>query len=60
MIKIVYCLHVKVNDLGGGFHGEGKGSRPADEVVSLIKSQGGVAVPNYGMMCVCVCVCVCV
>ncbi len=39
-----------VNDLGGGIHGESKiSSRPADEVVSIIKSRGGVAVPNYGM-----------
>ena len=30
-------------------HGGGRGSRPADEVVSLIRSKGGVAVPNYGM-----------
>ena len=47
-------------------HGEGSSSvRPADEVVSIIKSKGGTAVPNYGevfkrTVCVCVCVCVCV
>ena len=39
-----------VNDLGGNVHGEGKSSgRPADEVVTIIKSKGGVAVPNYGL-----------
>lgn len=43
-----YCSS-EVNDLGGGIHGEGQASRPADEVVSIIKSRGGVAVPNYGM-----------
>lgn len=38
-----------VNDLGGGVHGDGKASsRPADQVVSMINSRGGVAVPNYG------------
>ncbi len=37
-----------MNDLGGGIHGEGQASRPADEVVDLIKSKGGTAVPNYG------------
>lgn len=35
-------------------HGEGKSSgRPADEVVSIIKSKGGTAVPNYGMIVQC-------
>lgn len=38
-----------VNDLGGNVHGEGKSSvRPADDVVSIIKSKGGTAIPNYG------------
>ena len=42
------CILFPVNDLGTGIHGDGKTSKAADEVVSLIKSKGGVAVPNYG------------
>ena len=42
-------INIPVNDLGGGMHGDSKASsRPADTVVSLIKSRGGTAVPNYG------------
>ncbi|MBK9263333.1 MAG: SDR family NAD(P)-dependent oxidoreductase [Polyangiaceae bacterium] len=38
---------VVVNDLGGGRHGEGKGSEAADKVVAEIKAAGGEAVANY-------------
>ncbi|CAF0908013.1 unnamed protein product [Adineta ricciae] len=39
---------VVVNDLGGSTSGDGsKSSRPADEVVDLIKSRGGKAVADY-------------
>ncbi len=38
---------VVVNDLGGGFQGEGKGSAAADKVVEEIKALGGQAVANY-------------
>lgn len=38
---------VVVNDLGVDLSGLGKNSRPVDEVVSTIRSQGGTAVPNY-------------
>ena len=38
---------VVVNDLGGGFKGEGKSSSAADAVVAEIKAAGGEAVANY-------------
>ncbi|MCE9576164.1 MAG: SDR family NAD(P)-dependent oxidoreductase [Deltaproteobacteria bacterium] len=38
---------VVVNDLGGGFTGDGKSSRAADAVVDEIKAAGGTAVGNY-------------
>jgi len=37
-----------VNDLGGDQKGTGSSKRLADEVVELIQSRGGKAVPNYG------------
>jgi len=39
-----------VNDLGGGWHGEGKGSKAADDVVATIRANGGTAVANYGRL----------
>lgn len=38
---------VVVNDLGGGGHGEGRGSEAADKVVAEILNAGGEAVANY-------------
>src|SRR5881628_2903422 len=38
---------VVVNDLGGSFTGEGKGTNAADKVVAEIKEKGGEAVANY-------------
>jgi 3-hydroxyacyl-CoA dehydrogenase/3a,7a,12a-trihydroxy-5b-cholest-24-enoyl-CoA hydratase len=38
---------VVVNDLGGGAHGEGRGSEAADKVVAEIEAAGGEAVANY-------------
>ncbi|CAF1395501.1 unnamed protein product, partial [Didymodactylos carnosus] len=38
---------VVINDLGGTTSGEGKNSRAADDVVALIISKGGIAVPDY-------------
>ncbi len=38
---------VVVNDLGGGFKGEGKSTSAADAVVDQIKKAGGTAVANY-------------
>ena len=38
---------VVVNDLGGSFHGEGKGTGAADKVVAEIKAAGGQAAANY-------------
>lgn len=38
---------VVVNDLGGGIHGEGADTSPAQEVVDTIKSAGGEAVANF-------------
>ena len=42
----VLCPPV-VNDLGVDRTGIGKNAQPVDEVVSTIRSRGGVAVPNY-------------
>ncbi|KAF2790188.1 multifunctional beta-oxidation protein-like protein [Melanomma pulvis-pyrius CBS 109.77] len=39
--------NVVVNDLGGSFKGEGRGSQAADKVVDEIRSAGGKAVANY-------------
>lgn len=40
-----------MNDLGGDFKGLGKGSfAAADKVVEEIRSKGGKAVANYGMI----------
>jgi hypothetical protein len=44
-----YCL-VSVNDLGGDTKGSGKSARAADLVVEEIRSKGGKAVANYGMI----------
>jgi 3-hydroxyacyl-CoA dehydrogenase/3a,7a,12a-trihydroxy-5b-cholest-24-enoyl-CoA hydratase len=38
---------VVVNDLGGSTSGSGKSSKAADETVSMIRSRGGKAVPDY-------------
>lgn len=38
---------VVVNDLGGGPAGGGSDSKPADEVVDIIKQRGGQAVANH-------------
>ena len=38
---------VVVNDLGGGFTGDGKSTSAADKVVEEIKAAGGTAVANY-------------
>jgi 3-hydroxyacyl-CoA dehydrogenase/3a,7a,12a-trihydroxy-5b-cholest-24-enoyl-CoA hydratase len=38
---------VVVNDLGGSFTGEGKGTSAADKVVAEIKEKGGEGVANY-------------
>jgi len=38
---------VVVNDLGGGAHGDGRGSAAADQVVAEIQAAGGEAVANY-------------
>lgn len=38
---------VVVNDLGGGFKGEGAEKRAADIVVKEIRDAGGIAVPDY-------------
>ncbi|PHS05144.1 MAG: 3-hydroxyacyl-CoA dehydrogenase [Blastopirellula sp.] len=38
---------IVVNDLGGGGGGEGKDAAPANEVVDLIKKNGGDAVANF-------------
>ena len=43
---VTYCF--TVNDLGGTWTGEGKSSKAADEVVALIRANGGTAVANYG------------
>jgi len=37
---------VVVNDLGGGIHGDGADSHPAQEVVDIIRAAGGEAVAN--------------
>lgn len=38
---------VIVNDLGGGFKGDGQSTKAADTVVEEIKQMGGTAVANY-------------
>jgi NAD(P)-dependent dehydrogenase (short-subunit alcohol dehydrogenase family) len=38
---------VVVNDLGSGIHGEGADASPAQEVVDLIRAEGGEAVANF-------------
>jgi NAD(P)-dependent dehydrogenase (short-subunit alcohol dehydrogenase family) len=38
---------VIVNDLGAGIHGEGADRSPAQEVVDLIKADGGEAIANF-------------
>jgi NAD(P)-dependent dehydrogenase (short-subunit alcohol dehydrogenase family) len=38
---------VVVNDFGGGIHGEGADKSPAQEVVDVIRSEGGEAVANF-------------
>lgn len=48
MNSVCFCL--AVNDLGGDFRGCGKGSSAADKVVEEIRSKGGKAVANYGMI----------
>ena len=40
-----------VNDLGVDRKGTGSSKRLADEVVDIIRSRGGMAVPNYGKLC---------
>ena len=37
---------VVVNDLGGGIHGDGADAAPAQEVVDIIRAEGGEAVAN--------------
>ncbi len=37
---------VVVNDLGGGIHGDGADAGPAQEVVDIIRTEGGEAVAN--------------
>lgn len=39
---------VLVNDLGATLHGDASTESPAEEVVSLIKSEGGEAIANHG------------
>jgi multifunctional beta-oxidation protein len=43
---------IVVNDLGTSFKGEGNSHSAADEVVSLIKKEGGDAVANYDSVAV--------
>jgi NAD(P)-dependent dehydrogenase (short-subunit alcohol dehydrogenase family) len=38
---------VVVNDLGGGIHGDGGDKSPAQEVVDIIRGEGGEAVANF-------------
>ena len=38
---------VIVNDIGAALDGEGASNTPAEEVVDLIKTAGGEAIPNY-------------
>ena len=42
---------VIVNDLGGSGTGEGADKAPAQEVVDLIKSEGGEAAANFRQRC---------
>ena len=39
---------ISVNDLGGDFKGQGRGTMAADKVVEEIRAKGGKAVANYG------------
>ena len=39
---------ISVNDLGGDFKGQGRGTMAADKVVDEIRAKGGKAVANYG------------
>jgi len=41
---------ISVNDLGGDFKGQGRGTMAADKVVDEIRSKGGKAVANYGKL----------
>jgi multifunctional beta-oxidation protein len=43
---------IVVNDLGTSFNGEGTSRDAADEVVELIRKEGGDAVPNYDSVAV--------
>jgi multifunctional beta-oxidation protein len=43
---------IVVNDLGTSFDGEGSSRDAADEVVELIRKEGGDAVPNYDSVAV--------
>ena len=52
------CIPSAVNDLGGSTSGSGKSSKAADETVSMIRSRGGKAVPDYSKCSVEMCVCV--
>jgi NAD(P)-dependent dehydrogenase (short-subunit alcohol dehydrogenase family) len=38
---------VVVNDLGAGIHGDGADRQPAQEVVDIIRSEGGDAIANF-------------
>lgn len=48
LTSLIYDFHNAVNDLGGTMDGSGSGRKLADDVVDIIRSRGGVAVPNYG------------
>lgn len=43
-----FFLMISVNDLGGDFKGQGRGTMAADKVVDEIRAKGGKAVANYG------------
>ncbi len=47
IVTVIFPSYL-VNDLGVDLTGLGKNSGPVDEVVSTIRNQGGVAIPNYG------------
>lgn len=49
-MNITNCIHyysVIVNDLGGGRDGDGASTSAADDVVNIIKANGGKAAANY-------------